>query len=102
MISRGFLVIVALSMASMLASCASQAPDSFAPAPVSGTGPEASAAGAPVPPDPDPWPRQIQLSNATLTVYQPQVESWQGNQLSFRAAVAAKASGANSENFGVV
>jgi hypothetical protein len=102
MISRGFLVIVALSMASMLASCASQAPDSFAPAPVSGTGPEASAAGAPVPPDPDPWPRQIQLSNATLTMYQPQVESWQGNQLSFRAAVAAKASGANAETFGVV
>src|SRR5262249_33160285 len=102
MISRGFLAIVALSMASVLASCASQAPDSFAPAPVSGTGPDAAAAGAPGPPDPDPWQRQIQLSNATLTVYQPQVESWQGHQLSFRAAVAAKASGANAETFGVV
>jgi len=55
-----------------------------------------------LPPDPDPWPRQIQLSNATLTMYQPQVESWQGNQLSFRAAIAAKASGANAETFGVV
>ena len=37
-----------------------------------------------------------------LTVYQPQVESWQGNQLSFRAAVAAKAQGANTETFGVI
>jgi hypothetical protein len=55
-----------------------------------------------VPPDPDPWPRPIQLSDATLTVYQPQVERWQGNQLSFRAAVAAKASGSNAETFGVV
>ena len=51
MISRGFLVIVARSMASVLASCAAQAPDSFAPAPASGAGPGAPAAGAPVPPD---------------------------------------------------
>ena len=102
MISRGVRAIVALSMASALASCAAQAPDSFAPAPAPGAVTEAPAAGAPVPPDPDPWPRQLQLSDATLTVYQPQVESWQGNQLSFRAAVAAKASGANAEIFGVV
>ena len=102
MISRGVLAIVALSIASALVSCAAQAPDSFAPAPAPGAGLEAPAAGAPVPPDPDPWPRQIQLSNATLTVYQPQVESWQGNQFSFRAAVAAKASGANAGTFGVV
>ena len=37
-----------------------------------------------------------------LTVYQPQVESWQGNQFDFRAAVAAKAQGANAEIFGVI
>ena len=37
-----------------------------------------------------------------LTVYQPQVKSWEGNQLNFRAAVAAKAQGANAERFGVV
>ena len=102
MISRGIRAIVALSMASALVSCASQAPDSFAPGPAPGAVTEAPAASAPVPPDPDPWPRQLQLSNAMLTVYQPQVESWQGNQLAFRAAVAAKAQGANTETFGVI
>ena len=79
MISRAICAIVALSIASMLASCASQAPDSAAPASMPGAVAEAPAAGAPVPPDPDPWPRQIQLNAATLTVYQPQVESWQEN-----------------------
>ena len=102
MIGRGVRAIVALSMASALVSCAAQAPDSFAPGPAPGAVTEAPAAGAPVPPDPDPWPRQLQLSNATLTLYQPQVESWQGNQLDFRAAVAAKAQGANAEIFGVI
>ena len=102
MISRGIRAIVALSLASALVSCASQAPDSFAPGPAPGAVTEAPAASAPVPPDPDPWPRQLQLSNAMLTVYQPQVESWQGNQLAFRAAVAAKAQGANTDTFGVI
>jgi hypothetical protein len=102
MISRRVRAIVALSMVSALVSCAAQAPDSFAPAPAPGAVTEAPAARAPVPPDPDPWPRPIQLSNATLTLYQPQVESWQGNQLDFRAAVAAKAQGANAETFGVI
>src|SRR5512144_3100650 len=52
--------------------------------------------------DPDPWPRQIQLGNGAATVYQPQVESWQGNQLQFRAAVGVRASGSSDETFGVV
>ena len=78
MISRGIRAIVALSMASALVSCAPQAPDSFAPGPAPGAVTEAPAASAPVPPDPDPWPRQLQLSNAMLTVYQPQVEAGRG------------------------
>src|SRR5262245_41353843 len=105
MITRRILAIVAFSIASTLASCAQKTSESFAPAPVV-PAPESFAqappAAAPAPPDLDPWPRQIQLSDATLTVYQPQVESWQGNQLSFRAAVAAKASGSNDEIFGVI
>src|SRR5215475_9297590 len=102
MIRHGVRAIVALSMASMLVSCASQAPDSFAPGPAPGEVIAAPAASAPVPPDPDPWPRQVQLSTVVLTIYQPQIDSWQGNQLSFRAAVAAKVSGANAETFGVI
>lgn len=51
---------------------------------------------------PDPWPRQYQLPSAELLIYQPQVESWQGNRLSFRAAVGATPPGAKEPAFGVV
>src|SRR5262249_58967601 len=49
----------------------------------------------------DPWPRDVQLTSAVVTVYQPQVEKWEGDTLQFRAAVAAKPSGGN-ETFGVI
>src|SRR5215510_14260000 len=100
MTMRKFLAVIALGMASALVSCASMEQGANAQAPGAVAEPPGSA--TPVPPDPDPWPRQIQLSNATLTVYQPQVNSWQGNQLNFRVAVAAKASGSNDETFGVI
>ena len=48
----------------------------------------------------DPWPRQVDLSNATLLVYQPQINKWEGNQLDFRAAVAIQPTGATRETFG--
>ena len=51
---------------------------------------------------PDPWPRQYQLPSVELLIYQPQVESWQGNQLSFRAAVGATPLGAKEPAFGVI
>jgi hypothetical protein len=50
----------------------------------------------------DPWPRQVALANASAEIYLPQVNSWSGNTLSFRAAVSVKASGARDETFGVV
>ena len=108
MITRRVLALVAFSITSALVGCARQTQTSPAPPPESFAQPPPSASEAPPavapapPPDPDPWPRQVQLSNATLTVYQPQVESWQGNQLNFRVAVAAKATGANEEIFGVI
>jgi hypothetical protein len=38
------------------------------------------AQGAPGTPTPaDPWPRELKLSNATVLVYQPQINSWEGN-----------------------
>jgi len=83
--------------------------------PVAGTGagnggaaPVSIAAPAPAPAPaapslpPDPWPRQVTFGDQTLEVYQPQVESWTGNQLSLRAAVAVKPSGKGDEAFGVV
>jgi hypothetical protein len=50
----------------------------------------------------DPWPRQVRVANATLLVYQPQVESWEGNTLKFRSAVAVRPAGAKDETFGVI
>src|SRR5262245_30812440 len=46
------------------------------------------AAATPIPADP--WPRQVAIPGATVLVYQPQVSSWVGNTLDFRAAVAIK------------
>ncbi len=50
----------------------------------------------------DPWPRPVTLAGATALVYLPQINSWQGNQLSFRAAVSIKETGSSGETFGVI
>src|SRR5512141_1448246 len=50
----------------------------------------------------DPWPRVIDLANGQVLVYQPQINAWNGNQLSFRAALAIKPEGATQESYGVV
>ena len=50
----------------------------------------------------DPWPRTIALSNAAVVLYQPQVESWDGNQIQLRAAVSIKPAGSQSPSFGAV
>jgi hypothetical protein len=67
-----------------------------------------SALGQPATPAPaasqppaDPWPRKVDLANASLLVYQPQINSWNGNRLDFRSAVAIQPVGAKQETFGV-
>src|SRR6516165_8413982 len=50
----------------------------------------------------DPWPRKIDLANASVLLYQPQVNKWEGNQLDFRAALAIQPVGAKEETFGVI
>lgn len=62
---------------------------------------QAPGAGDPVAVS-DVWPREFKLSNATLLVYQPQVNAWDGNLLDFRAVVAAKRSDSDRETFGVI
>ncbi len=68
--------------------------------------PPASAQNAPATTTPklpaDPWPRKVDLANASVLVYQPQVNKWEGNQLDFRAAVAIQPVGAKEETFGVI
>ncbi len=51
---------------------------------------------------PDPWPRELHIDGATMTVYEPQVDSWDGGFLKFRAAVALKPDGSKDEIFGVI
>ena len=55
-----------------------------------------------VPASPDPWPRQVKLADASLLIYQPQLESWQGNRATFRAAVGASVPGGGEPAYGVV
>ena len=50
----------------------------------------------------DPWPRQVNLTNGTALMYQPQVQSWVGNRIEFRAALAIHPKGAKQESFGVL
>ena len=51
---------------------------------------------------PDPWPRPVKLPDASLLIYQPQLESWRGNSASFRAAVGASVPGSSEPAYGVV
>ncbi|MDX2168602.1 MAG: hypothetical protein SF182_16130 [Deltaproteobacteria bacterium] len=95
-LSRRLLAVLAAGLLGALPGCAARG--------ASDGGGQASAgggAGAP-PASVDPWPRQLQLSDATALVYSPQVESWQGNQLAFRSAVAITPSGSSDKTYGVV
>ena len=49
------------------------------------------------------WPREVKAADGTvITVYQPQVERWQDNRLSGRAAVSVKPQGAPEPHYGVI
>jgi hypothetical protein len=48
------------------------------------------------------WPRAYQSGSFTITVYQPQLESWKGQDLSGRAAVSVKDAASPDEQFGVI
>jgi len=50
----------------------------------------------------DPWPRQFKSGNATILVYQPQVDSWIGNTVTFRSAVAVRKTDPKDDVYGVL
>ena len=84
--SRRILAVVAFVMLSVLAWAAvAQAQGTGGAVPVS-----------------DIWPREFKLSNATLLVYQPQINTWEGNLVDIRAAVGVKPTGSDQETFGVI
>lgn len=61
-----------------------------------------NALTSPAPALGDPWPLQVTLTDAMALVYLPQISSWSGDELSFRAAVAVRGSASNEEIFGVI
>ncbi|HQR57254.1 MAG TPA: hypothetical protein PLW72_14805 [Burkholderiaceae bacterium] len=65
-----------------------------------GLPPPAAASAAPAPRDP--WPRDVTLTGADALIYQPQIDSWTGNALAWRVAVALRPTGQKDETFGVV
>ena len=49
------------------------------------------------------WPREVQGDGGEkITVYQPQVESWSGNRIEMRAAVAVESAASPTPTYGVV
>lgn len=69
-------------------------------------GPDAARAQVP-PPVPTPaidagWPRKIAADGLVVTVYQPQLEKWDGHRLQLRAAVAVQTQAAAQPTFGVL
>jgi Nucleotidyl transferase len=48
------------------------------------------------------WPRQINSGGTTITIYQPQLDAWSGNQLTGRAAVAVQTAASASPTYGVI
>src|SRR5262245_30954423 len=51
---------------------------------------------------PDPWPKVVKQGNATYTVVQPQLDSWDGYNFEAHAAVSVLPAGAKNADFGVI
>ena len=51
--------------------------------------------------DRDPWPRVATSMAGKITIYQPQIDAWQGTKLTFHMAVALTHPGSAAEVFGV-
>jgi len=50
----------------------------------------------------DPWPRVVTSQGATISIYQPQIDTWSGNQLKAYAAVKVKTAGKKDTDYGVI
>ena len=86
------------------AAAAAQAPQTAAPsttAPAAAAKPAGAASSAPTAPG-DPWPRVVTSNGATISIFQPQVDSWAGNQLKAYAAVRVKTATKQDTDYGVI
>src|SRR4051812_39389802 len=61
-----------------------------------------SSTAAPGQSNETPWPRSVVNGSTTLTIYEPQVDSWDGHQLTARNAVGIQKVGQPEPTYGVV
>jgi len=54
------------------------------------------------PPGGDPWPPDDSVAGAKISIFQPQLESWNGNLLDACSAVTIKTPGNDESNYGVI
>jgi hypothetical protein len=77
-----------------------------AAAPPSASAPRPATPAAPAPSREGtgtlPWPREATEGNQTFTVYQPQIEKWDGTRLHARAAFSVESGASPLQHFGVV
>jgi hypothetical protein len=94
MLVRGCAVVLVWGCASTVPS--QQEGQQAALAQSGGDPPEAAAV------TPDPWPKTITQGGATYTLYQPQLDSWDGHNIAAHAAVSVRPDGAKEADFGVI
>jgi len=63
---------------------------------------QSAAAAAATQPGGDPWPRTVTVNGTEISIYQPQLNSWNGNLLDAYSAVKVKVSGSDMTNYGVI
>ena len=51
---------------------------------------------------PDPWPKTVKEGSATFTLYQPQLDSWDGHSFEAHAAGSVLAAGSKDPDFGAI
>src|SRR4029077_19672501 len=51
---------------------------------------------------PSPWPKIVKQGGATYTLFQPQLDSWDGYNFAAHAAVSVLPAGAKTADFGVI
>jgi hypothetical protein len=73
----------------------------LAPVPAVAQTPSTDAAPTPAPGG-DPWPRVVTAQGATISIFQPQLESWTGNLLDAYSAVTIKTQGSEAKNYGAI
>ena len=96
-------VAAALLLLGMATGAVAQAAATPAPAAEPPTAPPAAQPAGPLAADdPDPWPRVFDGEKASVRVYPPQVDSWDGHRLEVHSAIEVVEKGKESPLYGVV